>query len=216
NCCIPSTMHQYLIQWDGDEVEVVHADDSSEVSLVDMNAWDAEGQEAILGIALEDCDRIEATKKQTEAGLIHWPHRVDASWHVMGCNRDREAGPSDRPQKIKKSCSGLELLHYVHTMACSGSWPLIDYLVPNNDRSIEAARPCGWPNNYSCHLPVFAADLVDNEDSPAFAAGFSDDGKLGYGFTSADDLEEVDIGPGDKPRPTFISKKLDPVLREEM
>ena len=65
-------------------------------------------------------------------------------------------------------------------------------------------------------VPVFAANFVDNEDSPAFAAGFSDDGKLGYGFTSADDLEEVDIGPGDKPRPTFISKKLDPALREEM
>ena len=62
NCCIPSTMHQYLVQWDGDEVEVVHADDSSEVSLADMNAWDAEGQEPISGIALEDCDRIEATK----------------------------------------------------------------------------------------------------------------------------------------------------------
>jgi hypothetical protein len=29
-------------------------------------------------------------------------------------------------------------------------------------------------------------------------------------------LEEVDIGPVDKPRPTFISKKLDPALREEM
>ena len=43
---------------------------------------------------------------------------------------------------------------------------------------------------------MFAADLVDNEDSPAFVAGFLDDGKLGYGFTSADDLEEVDIGPG--------------------
>jgi hypothetical protein len=63
---------------------------------------------------------------------------------------------------------------------------------------------------------MFATDLVDNEDSPAFAADFSDVGKLGYGFTSADDLEEVDIGPGDKPRPTFISKKLDPVLCEEM
>ena len=63
---------------------------------------------------------------------------------------------------------------------------------------------------------MFATDLVDNEDSLAFATGFSDDGKLGYGFTSADDLEEVDIGPGDKPRPTFISKKLDPALREEM
>ena len=101
-------------------------------------------------------------------------------------------------------------------MACSGSWPLIDYLVPNDNGSIEAASPCGWLNNFSRHLPVFAADLVDNEDSPAFAAGFSDDDKLGYRFTSADDLEEVDIGPGDKPRPTFISSKLDPVLREEM
>jgi hypothetical protein len=44
----------------------------------------------------------------------------------------------------------------------------------------------------------------------------ADDGKLGYGFTSADDLEEVDIGPGDKPRPTFVSKKLDPSLWEPM
>ena len=42
------------------------------------------------------------------------------------------------------------------------------------------------------------------------------DGKLGYGFTSADELEEIDIGPGDKPRPTFINKKLDPPLREPM
>jgi hypothetical protein len=43
-----------------------------------------------------------------------------------------------------------------------------------------------------------------------------DDGKLGYGFTSADELEEVDIGPGDKPRPTFISRMLSPELRELM
>jgi hypothetical protein len=43
-----------------------------------------------------------------------------------------------------------------------------------------------------------------------------DDGKLGYGFTLADELKEVDIGPGDKPRPTFISKKLSPCLREPM
>jgi len=38
---------------------------------------------------------------------------------------------------------------------------------------------------------------------------FADDGKLGQGFTSADDLVEVDIGNGDRPRPTFISAKLD-------
>ena len=45
-------------------MEVVRADDSSEVSLADMNVWDAEGQEPISGIVLEDCDRIEATKNR--------------------------------------------------------------------------------------------------------------------------------------------------------
>ena len=35
-----------------------------------------------------------------------------------------------------------------------------------------------------------------------------DEGKLGQGFMSADELEEVDIGEGDKPRPTYISKRL--------
>ena len=34
------------------------------------------------------------------------------------------------------------------------------------------------------------------------------DGKLGHGFTSADGLEEVDIGFGDRPRPTYVSAKL--------
>jgi hypothetical protein len=62
NCCIPSTMHQCLIRWDGDEVEVVHADDSIEISLTAMSIWDAEDQEPISGISLEGCDRVEATK----------------------------------------------------------------------------------------------------------------------------------------------------------
>jgi hypothetical protein len=62
NCCIPSMMHQCLIQWDGDEVEVVHADDSIEISLAAMSVWDAEDQELISGISLEGCDHVEATK----------------------------------------------------------------------------------------------------------------------------------------------------------
>jgi hypothetical protein len=62
NCCIPSTMHQCLIQWDGDEVEVVHADDSIEISLVAMSVWDAEDQEPISGISLEGYNCVEATK----------------------------------------------------------------------------------------------------------------------------------------------------------
>jgi hypothetical protein len=52
--------------------------------------------------------------------------------------------------------------------------------------------------------------------SLSICSNLADDGKLGYRFTSADELEEVDIGPGDKPQPTFISKKLDPSLQESM
>ena len=45
---------------------------------------------------------------------------------------------------------------------------------------------------------------------------FADDGKLGQGFTSADDLVEVDIGNGDRPRPTFISAKLDSKYKQQI
>jgi hypothetical protein len=42
------------------------------------------------------------------------------------------------------------------------------------------------------------------------------DGKLGRGFMSADKLEEIDIGDGDKPRPTFISANLEPGFRDRL
>jgi len=45
---------------------------------------------------------------------------------------------------------------------------------------------------------------------------FADDGKLGQGFTSADDLIEVDIGSGDKPRPSFISAKLNSECKQQL
>jgi hypothetical protein len=69
NCCIPSTMHQCLIQWDGDKVEVVHVDDLIEISLAAMSVWDAEDQEPISGINLEGCDRVEATKNDVRLVL---------------------------------------------------------------------------------------------------------------------------------------------------
>jgi hypothetical protein len=43
-------------------VEVVHADDSIEISLAAMSVWDVEDQEPISGISLEGCDRVEAIK----------------------------------------------------------------------------------------------------------------------------------------------------------
>jgi hypothetical protein len=66
---------------------------------------------------------------------------------------------------------------------------------------------------------------ADLNDRPKLFLSFSlsicsidltDDGKLGYRFTLADEVKEVDIGPGDKPRPIFINKKLSPSLQELM
>jgi hypothetical protein len=48
--------------------------------------------------------------------------------------------------------------------------------------------------------------------SSSICSNLADDGKLGYRFTLADELEEVNIGPEDKPRQIFVSKKLDPSL----
>ena len=43
-----------------------------------------------------------------------------------------------------------------------------------------------------------------------------DEGKMGKGFMSADELEAVDIGDGDKPRLTYVSAKLDPEYKQEL
>ena len=42
------------------------------------------------------------------------------------------------------------------------------------------------------------------------------DGKLGHGFTSANELEKIDIGSRDRPRPTYISAKLDLEYKQEL
>jgi hypothetical protein len=35
NSCVPSSLHQFLIQWVGDAIEIVHADSSADVATVD-------------------------------------------------------------------------------------------------------------------------------------------------------------------------------------
>ena len=45
---------------------------------------------------------------------------------------------------------------------------------------------------------------------------FDDLSKLGQGFTSADPLEEVDIGDGTIPRPTYMNKHLDDDFKSEL
>jgi hypothetical protein len=90
-----------------------------------------------------------------------------------------------------------------HKEARSSSWPYISCNVSNVNEYDKAADLNDRPKLFLSHYLSICSDLAD-------------DGKLGYGFMLADELEEVDIGPGDKPRPTFISKKLDPSLREPM
>jgi hypothetical protein len=84
------------------------------------------------------------------------------------------------------------------------------------------SRPYSFCKNLRDDGVHGAADL-DNQPKfflqssfPIYSIDLTEDGKLGYGFTSADKLEEVDIGPGNKARPTFVSKKLHPSLREPM
>ena len=139
-------------------------------------------------------------KKRVEAGLIHRPDRVAKAKQI---DIRGKADPCDRPQKIKskdltsslsRSCGRENPSRCVTQTNCIHSGNPIRKGADSGNR----------PKIFSPYvLPVFSIDLTG-------------DGKLGYGFTSADELEEVDIGPGDKPRPTFISKKLDPNLRDPM
>ena len=49
-------------------------------------------------------------------------------------------------------------------------------------------------------------------DNPIDGTG----GKLGHGFTSIDELKEIDIRPEDRPRLTYVSTKLDPEYKPEL
>jgi len=43
-----------------------------------------------------------------------------------------------------------------------------------------------------------------------------DEGKMGEGFMLANEFEAVDTGDGDKPRPTYVSAKLDLEYKQEL
>jgi hypothetical protein len=92
------------------------------------------------------------------------------------------------------SCSGNN-----HKEARSGRQPYINCDVSSINKYDKAADLNDRPKLFLSYSLPICNDLAD-------------DWKLGYGFTSADELEEIDIGPGDKPRPTFINKKLVPSL----
>jgi hypothetical protein len=96
------------------------------------------------------------------------------------------------------SCSGNNPME-----VCSGSRPYINFNVSSVNEYDKAA-------DLNDHSKLFLSHSLP------LCSNLADDGKLGYGFTLVDELEKIDIGPADKPRPTFIRKKLDPSLRELM
>jgi hypothetical protein len=57
NCCVPSTLYQFLIQWIDDEIEVVHADASAYIALVDAMAnWQHGSAQCLSGKDLTGYD----------------------------------------------------------------------------------------------------------------------------------------------------------------
>jgi hypothetical protein len=90
-----------------------------------------------------------------------------------------------------------------HKEAHSSSRPNIKYKILSINEDDKAVDLNDQPKLFLSHSLPICSDLADDE-------------KLGYRFMLVDELEEVDIGLGDKPRPTFISKKFDTSLREPM
>ena len=98
-----------------------------------------------------------------------------------------EADPCDRPQKVRSKdlTSSMPRRYSREPRSCKPSLNIAMEKEADSSNRPQLAS--------TCLLPVFSIDLAGN-------------GKLRYGFTAADDLEEIEIGPGDKSQPTFINK----------
>jgi len=63
NQCVPSTLHQFLIQWIGNEIEVVHGDTSSFIAMADSNSVGLHDNiKCLSGLDLSDYELISCTK----------------------------------------------------------------------------------------------------------------------------------------------------------
>ena len=63
NQCVPSSLHQFLIQWIGDEVEVVHGDTCSFIGAADSELIGAHDHiKCLSGLDLTNYNLISCTK----------------------------------------------------------------------------------------------------------------------------------------------------------
>jgi hypothetical protein len=94
NCCIPSTMHQQLVQWVDDDIEVVQADDSVSVANVEPAFWEYQGIDCFSGkdwgeVLLNQSAVINSRFKQSTLivifkWIIQWMELME-SWDVDLC-----------------------------------------------------------------------------------------------------------------------------------
>ena len=62
NRCVPSTLHQFLIQWVDDDVEIVHADTSAFIAMADASAnWQHGDIQCLSGLDLTSFDFVSVT-----------------------------------------------------------------------------------------------------------------------------------------------------------
>jgi hypothetical protein len=61
NHCVPSTLHQFLILWVGEEVEIVHADVLACIATADCSSWSHYGIKCLLGQDILDCDFVSVS-----------------------------------------------------------------------------------------------------------------------------------------------------------
>jgi hypothetical protein len=63
NHCIPSTLHQFLIQWINDEIETVHTDTSAYITLADATTdWQHESTQCLSRKDLTSYDFLSVSK----------------------------------------------------------------------------------------------------------------------------------------------------------
>ena len=55
-------MHQFLIQWIGDDVEIVHADTLASVAMADSSIWTHDGGKCLMGLDISDYDFLSVSK----------------------------------------------------------------------------------------------------------------------------------------------------------
>jgi hypothetical protein len=90
-----------------------------------------------------------------------------------------------------------------------------------NSSALEAGQPLQHGTDIMDGPAFKTGQSVVTQRPPNSSEGgiieeFRDLDKLGQGFTSADPLEEINIGDGKTPRPTFVNKTLETDLRDEM